>query len=48
MPEQWSDEGLERKTRVTSHMGPRICHTYRQTEGQIKRETHNKCRKRNS
>ncbi len=42
--EHGSDEGLDRK-RVTSHMGPRICHTYRQTEGKITRETHNKCRK---
>ncbi len=44
MTEHGRDEGLDRK-RVTSHMGPRICHTYRQTEGKITRETHNKCRK---
>lgn len=44
MTEHGRDEGLDRK-RVTSHMGPRICHTYRQTEGKITRETHNKRRK---
>ncbi len=44
MTEHGHDKGLDRK-RVTSHMGPRICHTYRQTEGKITRETYNKCRK---
>lgn len=39
--EEGSDEGLDRKIRVTSHMGPRICHTYRRTEGKIKSSGYN-------